>query len=125
MSDSEASPASDSGTHSESEHSQHDSDTEVKNDTDDEDAAQQDVQGAEETTAKVRKPRISVKLISVKLRISVKLFFYQLCCSDTTTLRTMSITYVFTSRLSLLTVSILTFSLFQVHLVFSWRFPVC
>jgi hypothetical protein len=59
MSDSEASPASDSGTHSESERSQHDSDPEVNNDTDDEYAAQQDVPGAEETTAKVRKPRLS------------------------------------------------------------------
>ena len=59
MSDSEVSHESDGGTHSESEHSQHESDPEVNNDTDEEDADQQDVPAAEETTAKVRKPRLS------------------------------------------------------------------
>ena len=59
MSDSEASPASDGGTHSESEHSQHESDPDQHNDLDDEDADQQDEQEVEESTAKVRKPRLS------------------------------------------------------------------
>ena len=60
MSDSEASPASDGGIQSESEHSQQESDPEVNNDTDVEDSDEERTEEAtaEPSVGKVKKPRL-------------------------------------------------------------------